>query len=154
MILLSVLFGSGFVCFVGTLLAYRPGEVPRVYRLIDGASGAVVVLLRLGSTGPLVRLVGRGLVYLFLATWLVLFSISVQRFSMFGRIRYLLICVLGRVFGVAPCLIFQAPCQLLDSSHVRERDKDAAQRCLGWVCLERVPVGRGPACSVQVLWCS
>ena len=56
-------------------------------------------LLRLGSNGTPVCLDGSGLVFQFLTIWLVLFSISVLRFLTPGRIRYLLTCVLGRVFG-------------------------------------------------------
>ena len=65
-------------------LAYRPEEVPTVNRLIDSASGSCP------RHGPAHLL-----------------------FAMPGRTRYPLICVRGRVFGVALCLIFQAPCSSL-----------------------------------------
>ena len=45
--------------------------------------------------------------------------------------------------------------QLLNSSHVRERDKDLLGRCAGWWGLEWFPIGEGArtACAMPVLWC-
>ena len=58
------------------------------------------VLLRSGSLGVLLFLVGIGLVCLFLVWLLVQFSIFGLLFLMLGGIRYPWICVLEKVFEV------------------------------------------------------
>ena len=51
-------------------------------------------------------------------------------------------------FRAGPLLDIAGTLQLLNSSQVRD------QECLGWWCLERVPVGEDAwtACSMPVLW--
>ena len=66
--------------------------------------------LRLVLGRTLLLLLGLGLVFLHLVTWR-------------GVIRFLLIFAAGRVFGVGPVLDVHGSLQLLNSSHVRERDK-------------------------------
>ena len=50
-------------------------------------------------------------------------QLSRPLFLMLGVIRLLLIFAVGRVFGVGLCLDVHGSLQLLNSSHVRERDK-------------------------------
>ena len=57
-----------------------------------------------------------------LGTWLALFSISRLLFLMLGVIRLQLIIAVGKAFGVDRCWM-HGSLQLLNSSHVRERDK-------------------------------
>ena len=114
-------------------LALWPAEVGRVYRLLEmvgegcpghgpihhlPASGAEI-----GFSGILMPWLGLGLVYLSLVIWLALSSISRLLFLMFGVIRLLLTFVAGKGFRGGPLLYIHGSLQLLDSSHVRERDE-------------------------------
>ena len=81
------------------------------------------VLLRLVLGGILMLWLGLGLVYPCLAIWLALFSISNMLFLMLGETRLLLIFAVGNVFRGGPLLDVHGSLQLLDSFHVRERDK-------------------------------
>ena len=105
-------------------LAYRPGEVGRVYRLLgDGRVRVVLgmvlfifflqVLLKLGFGGIQMPLLGLGLACFFLVICLVLFSILRLLFLMFGVKRSLLTFVVVRVFVVGLCLISMALCSSL-----------------------------------------
>ena len=65
------------------------------------------------------------------------------------------LCGRGGFSGRSPCWIYTAHLQLLNSSHVRERDKDLLRSVMVggvWIgfLLGRV---RGPACPMPVLWC-
>ena len=104
-------------------LAFRPEEIPRVYRLLqaaaDGSSGHGPAHLLLESAAEIgffwcSRFLGwdrPGLPVLSMVDGL--FSIFVLLFWMLGVIRSLWVCVLGRVFGVVPFLMFLAPCSSL-----------------------------------------
>ena len=92
-------------------LAFQPEEIPRVYRLLqaaaDGSSGHGPTHLLLESAVEIgffwcSRFLGwdrPGLPVLGMIDGL--FSIFVLLFWMFGVTRFLWVCVLGRVFGVA-----------------------------------------------------
>ena len=107
-------------------LALWPMEVGRVYRLLEmvreGCPGhgpmvlsifSLLVLLRWVSDGILLIWVGLDLVYLCLAIWLALFSISRLLFLMLGITRLQLIFAAGRVFDVGLCWMSLAPCSSL-----------------------------------------
>ena len=57
-------------------------------------------------------------------------------------------------FRGGPLLDIHGSLQLLNSSHVRERDKGSASKCHGWGCLEWFPVGScsQSGCSLSILW--
>ena len=118
-------------------LAFRPEEAPRVYRLLHAAAGgssghgpAHLLLLRLGSLGVLLFLVGIGLVCLYLVWLLVRFSIFGLPFLMLGVIRYPWIFVLGRVFGVALFWMFLAPCSSLTLTMFGRETRHCFEVCL------------------------
>ena len=99
---------------------------------------------------------GLGLVCLYLAIWLALFSFLRLLFLMLGVIRLLLISVGGKGFGGGPLLDVHGSLQLLVSSHVRERDKALLRTIMvggvwngssSWS-------GSESGCSLSVLWCS
>ena len=116
------LSGFGFVFFVGFLHCGPLGLIVLIVFWIWLMRVVVVmglfiflfqVLLRLVSGGILIPLLGIGLVCLYSAIWLVLYSIFVLLFLMLGRTRLRLIFVAVRVFGVAPCWIFVVLCSFL-----------------------------------------
>ena len=76
---------------------------------------------------------------------------------MLGGTRLQLIFVVGKVFGEGPLLYVHGSLQLLNSSHVREREKGLLRECyeLG-VCGNGFLLGRvkGQPVSMSVLWCS
>ena len=121
-------------------LAFRPEEAPRVYRLfMQRQKGPLVmvllicflrVLLRLGSLGVLLFLVGTGLVCLYLVWLLVRFSIFGLPFLMLGVIKFPWICVLGRVFGVALFWMFLAPCSSLTLTMFGREIRHCFEVCL------------------------
>ena len=114
-------------------LALWPAEVGRVYRLLamvgEGCLGHGSVhflsasAAEMGFNGILMPWLGLGLGYLCLVIWLALFSISRLLFLMPGVTRLLLIFAGGMVFVVVLFLEVYGSLQLLNSSHVRERDK-------------------------------
>ena len=89
-------------------LALWPGEVGKVYRLLEVGEGFQLWL-------------GLGLVYPCLVTWLAQFSIFGLLFLMPGETRLLLIFVVVRVSVVVLLLDVHGSLHLIYSSHVRER---------------------------------
>ena len=90
---------------------------------MDLFTNSLLVLLRLDFSGILSGWVGLGLGCLCLVIWLALFSISRLLFLMLGRTRLQLIFAVERVVRCGPLLDVFGSLQLLNSSHVRERDK-------------------------------
>ena len=84
---------------------------------------SLLALLRLVSGGIPLLWLGLGPVCPCLVIWLAPFSTSRLLFLMPGGTRLQLIFVMGRFFAVGPCWIFYGSLRLLNSSHVRERDK-------------------------------
>ena len=136
-------------------LAFRPEEIPRVYRLLhfaaEGSSGHGPAHLLLESAAEIgfswcSRNLGWDrLVYLYLVWLMVQFSIFGLQFLMPGGIRYPWICVLGKVFGVAHFLIFLAPCSSLTLTMFGREIRHCFEVCLLGVygmifCWERLGI--------------
>ena len=140
-------------------LALWPAEVRRVCRLLamvrEGCPGHGPIHFLSASAAEMVLggilLLWPGLdqVYLCLAIWLALFSISRLLFLMLGVIRLLLtFAEVGLLLDVHGSL------QLLNSSHVRERDRALFRRVVVGESLEWFAswTGSKPDYSMSVLW--
>ena len=120
-------------------LALLPSQIGRAYRLLEmvgegSPDHGPIRLLSAGAAEIGFRwdLLALDLVCPCLVIWLDLFSVSRLLFLMLGVIRFQLIFVIGS-FRAGPLLDVPGSLQLLNSSHVRERDKGFAY---GWWCLE------------------
>ena len=143
-------------------LAHWPAEVCRVYRLLEvvgesspGHGPIHLLTASAAEIGFRWDPVGMGLVKAWVCLcsviWLALSSISRLLFLMLGGIRFLLIFAAGRASEV--CLCWHGSLQLLNSSHVRERDK-ALLRSIMVGCLEWFATWTcsKPSYSMSVLW--
>ena len=148
-------------------LALWPSQVGRAYRLLElvgeGSPGhgshfifSPLVLLRLDFGGILSGWAGLGLGCLCLVIDLALCSILRLLFFMPGAARLQLIFAVGSVSGGGPLLDILGSLQLLDSAHVRERDKALLRSVMVGGVWNGFLLGRvrGSACSLSVLWCS
>ena len=125
-------FVLGFVCF-GAILLFGPLKsvefivclrwFMRVVLVMVLFIFFLIALLRLVFDGTLMPWHDLGLGYLCLVIWLALFSISGLLFLMLGGTGLLLIFVAEKGFRSGPLLDIHGSLQLLNSPHVRERDK-------------------------------
>ena len=119
-------------------LAYRPSDVPRMYRLLDsvveGCPGHGLAHSLVESAAEIRFQWGSRQLERLVLPVLSNLAGPIQHFELRylrpGGVRFWLIYVLGRASEEGPWLDFDGTLQLLSSDHVRERDKALPRRVL------------------------